>query len=449
MLCTTSRIRASTIMFVRRNLSSSSIIADYFPDSFRSAVNNSALEELTRDDSKLWGGQNGYDSTGAVNGQKIRHLNGGINDNISIELEDNLMEWHLDAMPRNNESMMRKSADPFTLSKSFLERLDDSIRKDLVSTDNPVLQKAASYFFSSTSSSSGKKVRPMMVLLLSQALRPNSNITAHNASKLEEQQYRLAEISEMIHTASLFHDDVIDGADTRRGRPSVHKVFGNKMAILAGDYLLARSSIALARLRNVEVVEIMSTIIEHLVRGEVMQLNPLPATSSDQSSHSHQLQYYLKKNFFKTASLMANSCRSTAVLADLPPETVQLSYLYGKHLGVAFQLVDDLLDFRVGDITNLGKPAFNDLQSGLATAPVLFAAQTYPELLPLVQRKFQNDGDVDAAIEYVHKSDGIQRTQNLAQVHAELAVDAIMQLEESEYRDALVTLAFNIVKRGK
>jgi len=127
---------------------------------------------------------------------------------------------------------------------------------------------------------------------------------------------------------------------------------------------------------------------------------------------------------------------------------VQLSYLYGKHVGVAFQLVDDLLDFRVGDMTNLGKPSYNDLRSGLATAPVLFAAQTYPELFPLVQRKFKNDGDVDAAIEIVHNSDGILRTQNLAQVHAELAVDAIMQLEQSEYRDALVNLALKISKRG-
>ena len=232
------------------------------------------------------------------------------------------------------------------------------------------------------------------------------------------------------------------------GSPSVHKVFGNKMAILAGDYLLARASIALARLRNVEVVEIMSTIIEHLVRGEVMQLKPPPTTASDQSLSSLQLEYYLKKNFFKTASLMANSCRSTAVLANLPHDVVQLSYLYGKHVGVAFQLVDDLLDFRVGDITNLGKPSYNDLRSGLATAPVLFAAQTYPQLFPLVQRKFKNDGDVDTAIEIVHNSDGILRTQHLAQVHAELAVDAIMQLEQSDYRDALVNLALKISERG-
>jgi len=439
----------STLKIARRQLSSSGAIIDLFPNGIRRAIKDTALEEITRDDSKLWGDQNGYNPAAGVNGHNIRHVNGGINDHISLGLEDDLMEWHLDTSPKYEyeKNFMRKNADPFILSRPFLEKLDESIRYDLVSTDHPVLQKAASYFFSSTSSS-GKKVRPMMVLLLSQALR-SKNKAVHNISRLEEQQYRLAEISEMIHTASLFHDDVIDGADTRRGLPTVHKVFGNKMAILAGDYLLARASIALARLRNVEVVEIMSTIIEHLVRGEVMQLKPPSTTSSDPLSHSQQLQYYLKKNFFKTASLMANSCRSTAVLADLPPHEVQLSYLYGKHVGVAFQLVDDLLDFRVGDIANLGKSAFNDLHSGLATAPVLFAAQTHPDLLPLIQRKFRNEGDVDAAIDFVHNSDGIQKTQNLAQVHAEIAVDAIMQLDESNYRDALITLAFHIVKRGK
>merc|ERR1712038_636644 len=139
----------------------------------------------------------------------------------------------------------------------------------------------------------------MMVLLLSRAMVASSNaataapvMTAdpgnqqpHEGEDVEEDelfisQKRLAEISEMIHTASLFHDDVIDKAETRRGSPAVHQVFGNKMAILAGDYLLARASVFLARLRNVEVVETMSTIIEHLVRGEVMQMKGSSSSSS-------------------------------------------------------------------------------------------------------------------------------------------------------------------------
>merc|ERR1719223_797075 len=138
-------------------------------------------------------------------------------------------------------------------------------------------------------------------MLLSRALTSNNNDTSSTQQQQQQQdllraQRRLAEISEMIHTASLFHDDVIDDADTRRGSPAVHKVFGNKMAILAGDYLLARSSVYLARLRNVEVYESMSLIIEHLVRGEVMQIN--------KAYNESPMKYYLRKNFYKTASLM-------------------------------------------------------------------------------------------------------------------------------------------------
>jgi geranylgeranyl pyrophosphate synthase len=248
----------------------------------------------------------------------------------------------------------------------------------------------------------------------------------------------------MIHTASLFHDDVIDGSDTRRNVPAVHKVFGNKMAILAGDYLLARASISLARLGNVVVVECMSTIIEHLVRGEVMQL-------SGGADGANQLIYYLQKNFYKTASLMANSCKSAALLGGYDDDLVQACYRYGKHVGMAFQLVDDVLDFE-GSQATMGKPALSDLNAGLATAPVLFACMDKDNsvlLQELVERKFKNDGDVEQAVELVARSNGMARTKELAQVHAELAMDAVLTLGDSVHRDALVHLAYKVVDRTR
>jgi geranylgeranyl pyrophosphate synthase len=206
--------------------------------------------------------------------------------NTSSLAIDPLDEWHLDrttrywpGLPPNVCSL--EKADPFVLAETELSSLSHSIKQDLLGTDHPVLNQAASYFFDAADG--GKKVRPMMVLLLSRALSESMESSptlsllddpfAWQRHDLPQAQRRLGEICEMIHTASLFHDDVIDGADTRRGAPAVHKVFGNKMAILAGDYLLARASISLARLSNPIVVECMSTIIEHLVRGEVMQLN--------------------------------------------------------------------------------------------------------------------------------------------------------------------------------
>lgn len=159
------------------------------------------------------------------------------------------------------------------------------------------------------------------------------------------QQKRLAEIIEMIHTASLLHDDVIDGASTRRSQPSANEAFGNKMAILAGDFLLARASVALARLRDVQVLEMMATVISNLVEGEFMQLKNTKSTRSiftfwrsRDSLWNEMFDYYMEKTYLKTASLIAKSCEASAVLGGCDTKTVELAFLYGKNLGLAFQV---------------------------------------------------------------------------------------------------------------
>jgi len=392
-------------------------------------------------------------------------------------LNDPLEDWYLNEKPKLGNLKGVKSlyrfgvktvdvsvyADPFKISKGDMQTLCEGIRNNLMGSAHPDLTKAASYFFEQ-GQDSGKKIRPMMILLLSRAMvsgYENTNLSLLDENDLSylpmphpqswqrqdlpQAQRRLAEISEMIHTASLFHDDVIDQAHTRRQSPSVHKIFGNKMAILAGDYLLARASIFLARLKNVEVVETMSTIIEHLVRGEVMQMKNLE--ESYNINLRDRLVHYMRKNFYKTASLMANSCKSAAILGGYGDDIIVASYKYGKHLGVAFQLIDDILDFE-GNSKVTGKPLLADLTNGLATAPVLFAAEMYPnEMQAMINRKFKNDGDVGKALEYVRESNGIERTKTLALVHAELAVEAILKLQPSVYRDSLVRLVYKVVDR--
>lgn len=425
-----------------REKSSSASIVDFpIPRSLRERVKTSLLDQVTKENSTAWKDKSGDDS---------------VNGRISVMFDplDDLYPTadtrHWPNLPPN----VQIDADPFMLSKMEVEDLSKSIRDDLLGSEHPVLTKAASYFFDSADG--GKKIRPMMVMLLSRALAETLGHSGQHESSLftaplpaqrqdlPAAQRRLAEISEMIHTASLFHDDVIDGSDTRRGMASVHMVFGNKMAILAGDYLLARASICLARLRNLEVVETMSTIIEHLVRGEVMQIR---GTSSADGVNENMV-YYLRKNFFKTASLMANSCKSAAVLAECPPELVTASYKYGKHVGMAFQLVDDVLDYE-GSVASMGKPALADLKAGLATAPVMFSARRYPELEEMMDRKFSNEGDVERAQELVFKSDGLEQTKHLARLHAELAMEALLVLNGSVYRDALINLAYKVVSRTK
>ena len=341
--------------------------------------------------------------------------------------------------------------DPFGLVEGEITSLSAGIRK-LLGSDHPVLELCARYFFEA-GRDGGKKVRPTMVLLMSIASNHHHRTVTEMAGAHPDQptpeledcrslssQRRLAEITEMIHTASLFHDDVIDKADARRGVPSANRAYGDKLAILAGDFLLARASIALARLRNCTVVELMSTVIEHLVKGEVMQMR------GGHLKDCTALEYYFHKNYYKTGSLMANSCRSAAVLGQHTEEVEDIAFAYGKHIGLAFQLVDDVLDFE-GSMQTLGKPALADLKAGLATAPVILAADQFPRLQTLIDRKFSEPGDVDEALELVNRSAGLQRTKDLAVAQADLATDAIMRLAPSTARDALAHLAYKVVAR--
>jgi len=171
--------------------------------------------------------------------------------------------------------------------------------------------------------------------------------------------------------------------------------------------------------------------------------------TGDDVTHQHEerMVYYLRKNFYKTGSLMANSCKSAALLGGYDAAIVHAAYCYGKHVGSAFQLVDDVLDFD-GSSSTMGKASLADLNAGLATAPVLFAAETFPdEMDRLIDRKFGEIGDVNRAVELVRQSDGIQRTKDLAHVYVELAIDAVMELEPSPYRDSLVHLAYKVIDR--
>ena len=245
------------------------------------------------------------------------------------------------------------------VGKSLLDGQRSSLSRrvsDLVHIDLPVLGEAATHLFTGSGGamSGGKKIRASMVLLVARALCAEENVS--------NCQLKLAEIIEIIHTASLFHDDVLDSADTRRGCASVSAKFGDKVAILAGDFLLARACVALAKLENLAVVELISVVIEHLVRGEIVQMRPDCGTSDVHSP----LEAYLQKTFYKTGSLIANACRAAAMLEDETQTKCDAAFAYGRHVGLAFQLIDDALDFEATNM-ELGKPTLADLRLGLIT----------------------------------------------------------------------------------
>ena len=230
---------------------------------------------------------------------------------------------------------------------------------------------------------------------------PDLPLSGHDAFAVESSseegvlpaQRRLAEITELIHTASLLHDDVIDNSVSRRGSDSANIAFGNKMAVLAGDFLLGRASVHLARLRDPEVTELLATVIANLIEGEFMQLKNTALDEKNPTFSSDTIDYYMQKTYLKSASLISKSCRAAAILGGHSSQVVEAAYQYGKNLGLAFQLVDDMLDYTVS-ATDLGKPAGADLELGLATAPLLFAWKNNKELGTLVGRKFAEPGDV-------------------------------------------------------
>ncbi|KOR34817.1 MULTISPECIES: solanesyl diphosphate synthase [Planktothricoides] len=299
--------------------------------------------------------------------------------------------------------------------------------KNLVGTRHPILYAAAEHLFSAR----GKRVRPAIVLLLARAtMRPQEITPRHR---------RLAEITEMIHTASLVHDDVIDESEVRRGVDTVHKLFGNRVAILAGDFLFAQSSWYLASLDNLEVVKLLSQVIMDLAEGEIQQgLNRFDSSLS--------LEAYLEKSYYKTASLIANSSKAVGVLSEKSAEISDHLYNYGRHIGLAFQIVDDILDF-TGSTEALGKPAGSDLKSGNLTAPALFALEEKPYLETLIEREFAQDGDLEQALTLIQDSQGIDRARQLANHHTQQAIENLQVLQPCEEREALIKLADYVLKR--
>ena len=232
------------------------------------------------------------------------------------------------------------STDPFSLVADDIAPLSGSVC-DQLSADQQTLMESAQYFFGAGNARQGKRVRPVIVLLMGQATAQPHHARAESAaadadgegSKWYGKQLSLAAITEMIHTASLVHDDVLDAADTRRGAEAVHKLYSNKAAVLSGDYLLARASIALARLEHAEVTQQMARSLESLVQGEIMQLR---STAEERLS----LEYYLTKSYCKTASLMALSCKSAALLSEHPldSDAAVAAEKFGYHFGLAFQV---------------------------------------------------------------------------------------------------------------
>ncbi|XP_046846705.1 all trans-polyprenyl-diphosphate synthase PDSS1-like [Xenia sp. Carnegie-2017] len=328
-----------------------------------------------------------------------------------------------------------KISNPHSLVKNELTEINTQIINEL-STPLQPLKDITQYYFDNK----GKLFRPTVILLMAQV----SN--THLLQDLQKRcvsscQKTVAQVAEMIHTASLVHDDIVDMAESRRGKASTHRVWGEKEAVLAGNYITSRATTALARLGNVEVIHLLAKVLDDLVRGEFMQMG-------SRENPDERFAHYLEKTFKKTASLLAHTCKAVALLANATKQLQDAAFQYGKNLGMAFQLVDDILDF---DSTEeaLGKPAAADLRLGLATGPVLFASEEFPEITAFIMRRFQCENDVEETYRLVRQSTGIERTKSLARQHSNEAKRQLSKFCPSPERDALVQMTENLLKRQR
>nr|YP_008965787.1 prenyl transferase [Porphyridium purpureum]BAO23763.1 prenyl transferase [Porphyridium purpureum] len=312
------------------------------------------------------------------------------------------------------------------LIQSDIDSLLDRNLKLMVSTRHPVLYAASEHLFSA----GGKRFRPALVLLVAKAL---------NNGEILSSQKRLAEITEIIHTASLVHDDILDDCSTRRGVQTVHNTFSVKIAVLAGDYLFAQSSWYLANLDSLKVVQNISKVISDFAEGEIRQ--GLILFDIDFS-----ISEYLEKSFYKTASLIAASCQGAAILNKLDDRTSKKLYNYGKHLGLAFQIIDDILDL-VGSVDFLGKLPGSDLKNGNLTAPILFAITEQKQISILVYREFSKKNDIQLGIDLITSSGGIFKAKDMASEHIEAALSSISDLEDSESKKLLQKVAKHTIER--
>ncbi len=293
----------------------------------------------------------------------------------------------------------------------------------------PLVEKIAHYIVES----GGKRMRPLLVLLTSNALgNPGENAV------------RLATIIEFLHTATLLHDDVVDTSDLRRGKATANARWGNAPSVLVGDFLYSRAFQMMVDMQNMSVMEILANATNVIAEGEVFQL--MNCKNPDVSEADY---FEVIKN--KTAMLFEAASHSAAKLAKADFSTVSAMKDFGLHLGMAFQLVDDILDY-TGDAETMGKNVGDDLAEGKPTLPLIYTMQNGKSADVELVRKAIRHGNTDAIDEIaaaVTRSGALDYTREKARSHHQAACECLSELEASIYKEALTALADASINRDK
>lgn len=277
----------------------------------------------------------------------------------------------------------------------------------------------------------GKRIRPVFVLLA-------GKWGEYDVTKLKH----VAVALELIHMATLVHDDVVDDADKRRGKDTVKAKWDNRVAMYTGDYILARALMVATELSNPRIHQILAKAIVEMCKGEIAQIQ-------DMNNWDQGLKNYLRRIKRKTALLIAISCQLGALASGASREHVQRMYQYGYNVGMAFQITDDILDF-VGTEKELGKPAGSDLRQGNITLPALYNA-TVGEHKERFQEWIKTGTmleNMDQAISLIRHSEGIQYARQLADRYLTRATEALSGLENNSTKKSLLEIAEFIGKRN-
>jgi len=322
---------------------------------------------------------------------------------------------------------MSQAAELLNIVEKDIKYVEEKMRSDIPDqyTD---LQAVVDYLIGA----GGKRLRPALTLM-----------AANFYPVDKEKSYSLAASVELLHTATLVHDDLIDNSLFRRGMPTLNVSWSPGATILTGDFLFARSAQLAAETDNVRIVNTFAQTLMTIVGGELNQL------FNDGHGNVPSQEEYHRRIYAKTASLFAAGTETGGVLCHAPAPEVQALRDYGYHFGMAFQIVDDILDFK-GNEENLGKPVANDLRQGIATLPVMLFNQQQPDhptILKAVRREKVTDAEILDIVEQIRTSGSVEASLEEARHFARQAQEALERLPDTPYRQAMYGIADYAVTR--
>jgi octaprenyl-diphosphate synthase len=304
----------------------------------------------------------------------------------------------------------------------------DRVIRDQLHSDVVLIRQVAEYIIRG----GGKRLRPALVLLSAGALGYSG--TAHHA---------LAAVVEFIHTATLLHDDVVDESALRRGQPTANTLFGNAASVLVGDFVYSRAFQMMVNVGDMRVLQVLADATNIIAEGEVLQLMNCRNADIEEEGYLQVIRY-------KTAKLFEAAGRLGAILAGAAPEVEQAMAAYGSHLGTAFQLIDDALDYS-GEVGVIGKNIGDDLAEGKSTLPLIYVMRNgTAEEAALVRRAVSSGGlaELEGVLVAIRRSGALDYTRRQAEVEAEAARAALAVIPATQYRDSLIQLASFAVTRS-